>query len=125
MNYKIALTLAVLLLATATPAFADVETDIETCRSVQDDHERLACYDSAIDEAQVTEWTATIKDVEKTAYDKLVMTLDNGQVWRQVDNSRLVVSKGDQVVIRSAQFGSYLLEKVSGSRTIRVRRIDN
>jgi hypothetical protein len=66
---------------------------------------------------------ASLKEVDQNPHGKLVLHLDNGQIWRQLDSSRLPVRSGERVVIRSASMGSHLLEKASGSRKIRVKRI--
>lgn len=63
--------------------------------------------------------------VAEGPYGKLVIELDNGQVWRQLDSARLPLDTGESVQIRKAGLGSFLLEKATGSRTIRVRRIDS
>ena len=55
-------------------------------------------------------------------YGKLVLTLDNGQVWSQVDSSSLHLRTGDKVRIRRASLGSYLLGTSGSNKTIRVRR---
>ncbi|MFQ5548796.1 MAG: hypothetical protein ACE5FV_10920 [Woeseia sp.] len=52
-----------------------------------------------------------------------VITLDNGQVWRQTDASRLRLAKDDQVTIERAAFGSFRLKKVGRSTMMRVKRI--
>lgn len=68
-------------------------------------------------EARVTEtWTI--------APGKIAMRLDNGQVWRQVVSSRLRLSEGDDIIIRRASLGSYLLQKTGSSRSMRVSRSD-
>ena len=67
--------------------------------------------------------TATLSRVERNRYGKLTVYLENDQVWRQLDSSRLLLSTGDEVVIREASLGSHLLEKQSGSRSIRVKRL--
>jgi hypothetical protein len=67
---------------------------------------------------------ATVAEVKRTPYGKLVIVLDNGQIWTQLDSSRLTVRSGDGVLIKSARLGSFLLEKQTGSRSIRVKRVD-
>jgi len=73
---------------------------------------------------KIDQLTATVTSVTKNAYKKLTITLDNGQVWRQLDNDPLPLRKGETVVIRSAKLGSFLLRKESGSGSIRVNRLD-
>lgn len=52
-----------------------------------------------------------------------VVTLENGQIWQQTENSPLgVLAPGDRVAIKRGSFGSYLLVTAS-SVTLRVRRL--
>lgn len=54
---------------------------------------------------------------------KLVLTLANGQVWAQIDSRRVRLAAGDEVRIRRAAMGSYLLAGADMTQGIRVRRI--
>ncbi len=54
---------------------------------------------------------------------KLVITLDNGQVWEQIDSPMPRITAGTEVRIRSAAFGSYLLGTENTPRGVRVRRL--
>lgn len=65
-----------------------------------------------------------ILSVETRASGKLLITLVNGQRWEQIDGRPPDLAAGDPVRIRKAAFGSYLLYKQAGGRSIRVRRID-
>ena len=71
---------------------------------------------------QINQIEATVADVRMSATSKLTVALDNGQVWRQLDSKPLQLERGDGVIIRKASLGSFLLEKKSGSRSIRVKR---
>jgi len=73
---------------------------------------------------QIDNIVATVADVQESSTRKVVITLGNGQTWRQLDNHRLPLKAGQTVIIRKASLGSFLLEKESGSRAIRVKRID-
>ncbi len=56
---------------------------------------------------------------------KLVVVLSNGYVWRQVDDKRIRVPRGENFAyIRTASFGSYFLRINSEGTTVRVRRVD-
>ena len=70
----------------------------------------------------LAEITATVTELLLPPYGKLVLALDNGQVWSQVDSSRLDLRTGDEVRIRRASLGSYLLATTGSKKTIRVRR---
>ena len=65
-----------------------------------------------------------LASVSRNAYKQYVVKLENGQVWRQYDSTRLSLKAGDDVVIRKASFGSYQLKKTTGNVTLRVKRID-
>ena len=64
---------------------------------------------------------ATVVEVRKSASGRVVITLDNGQVWKQSESSRARVSVDDKVTIRRRSFGSYTL--YSKKTSIRVKRI--
>jgi len=81
---------------------------------------RIVEMSLAID--QIDNIVAKVTDVQESSTRKVVITLDNGQVWRQLDNQRLPLKTGETVVIRKASLRSYLLEKDTGSRNIRVKR---
>lgn len=60
---------------------------------------------------------------------KYVITLDNGQVWRQIqgDTGRLSLSgidgNGVPIIINKGALGSHRMRTVSSKRTIRVERV--
>lgn len=66
--------------------------------------------------------SGTVKTVSTTHAKRLIITLENAQVWRQTDNSVFDVAAGDAVTIEKASFGSFLLRKAGSNRTIRVKR---
>ena len=71
---------------------------------------------------QIDHIVATTTNVRESATRKLTVTLDNGQVWRQLDNQPMHLKVGETVVVRKASLGSFLMEKQTGSRSIRVKR---
>ena len=64
-----------------------------------------------------------VSKIRFTASGKAIITLDNGQIWTQVDSSRLRLSGYDRVVIRKASLGSFMLTKVGSKTAMRVKRI--
>jgi hypothetical protein len=67
--------------------------------------------------------TARILQVERQRDGRFVVTLDNEQVWRQIETmSRARVAVGDEVTIREAALGSFLLV-TAGDVATRVRRV--
>ncbi len=75
----------------------------------------------ATDTEEIDRIEATVVEVRKTKSGKVVITLDNGQVWIQADSSRARVSIDDKVTIRRRSFGSYTLYSKKTSN--RVKRI--
>ena len=54
--------------------------------------------------------SATVTDLRSTAAGDFIVTLDNGQVWRQIElDSWSPPKKGDRVTIRRGLLGSFLL----------------
>ncbi len=64
---------------------------------------------------------ARIVEIRNSASGKAVITLDNGQVWMQTENTRARLSVNDKVTIRRRSFGSYSL--YNKKTAIRVKRI--
>lgn len=72
---------------------------------------------------EIDQIEALVSKVGSTATGKAVITLDNGQVWTQIDNTKLRLSDYDQVIIRRAFLGSFMLNKVGSKTSMRVKRI--
>lgn len=63
-----------------------------------------------------------VTPAELGVYQCLIITLDNGQQWRQVGSDRLRLTNNDTVVIERGMFNSFLLKKAGQNRSIRVKR---
>lgn len=128
------------LFAVATAADS-LTAQLQDCVAIETDSERLACYDALsqslnqraeqnfgqerktiAEEAQDT-IEAAIVQIDQAAYGKLLVTLDNGQIWRQKDGARVNWKDGDTVVVERALFGSFLMKPVDGGRSLRVTRV--
>ncbi|WP_105104360.1 hypothetical protein [Microbulbifer pacificus] len=131
-----------LLLALPGTAAESLQTQLQQCGQFSDDGKRLACYDQITgnlrqhaeqqfgqEQRQVVEdapesITATIASAEQGAFGKYTFTLDNGQVWQQVESSsRAIWRGGEQVAVERGVFGSFFMRKVTGGRSLRVKRI--
>lgn len=131
-----------LLLALPATAAESLRDQLQQCSQFSDDSRRLACYDQVTgnlrqhaeqqfgqEQKQVIEEapesiTATIARAEEGAFGKYTFTLDNGQVWQQVDSSsRAIWRGGEQVAVERGVFGSFFMRKVTGGRSLRVRRL--
>ena len=74
-------------------------------------------------QAELTTTTAAVKTVRRLPPGYLLIGLDNDQVWQQTEiDSHIWLEPGDQVTIRRAALGSYLLD-TPGHYSTRVRRI--
>ena len=67
---------------------------------------------------------ATVAKLQQYSYNKVLITLDNGQVWKQIDSSNLRLRVGDGVEIERASLGSFMLRKQGSKRSMRVSRED-
>ena len=88
------------------------------------DAEAKRIVEESLDIEQIDRIEARVTGVKDSSGRKMVVALDNGQTWRQLDNKSLHLESGEAVIVRKASLGSYLLEKESGSRPIRVKRIN-
>lgn len=72
--------------------------------------------------ARIESLSATVAKLQKSGNGKIVVTLDNGQTWRQSDTTDLRLRAGDEIRIRRALLGSYMMQKVGSKRSMRVKR---
>ena len=114
----------VVIEATAIQATANEEvppTD-ETFGLPPDDINRESKDPDGSDD--VESLTATVTGVSLYKVDRVMVTLDNGQQWRQTSVSTLKLSVDDKIEIRKGAMGSYRLTEVDGTRAMKVRRVD-
>jgi hypothetical protein len=67
---------------------------------------------------------AVVSTVSNRANGELVVRLDNGQVWVQLEPNNFPVKPGDHVEIDVGAFGSYVLWSPSNRRATKVDRVD-
>ncbi|MBN8446007.1 MAG: hypothetical protein J0M22_11110 [Gammaproteobacteria bacterium] len=73
---------------------------------------------------EVEQRRAIVKSVKPDNYRKLIITLENGHVWRQSDSEPTQIKVGDNVIIQKAFFGSFLMSNGRDNRKIRVKRVE-
>ena len=73
-------------------------------------------------EKEVSEITAVVGKVEESLRGKLIITLADGQVWRQTDNEDLKIKAGQTVTISRGMLGAFYLKKQGTNSRIRVKR---
>ncbi|NKF51263.1 hypothetical protein G3R49_11925 [Shewanella sp. WXL01] len=74
-------------------------------------------------EEEVEKISATIVNVKKDPYDAFIITLDNGQVWKQSESRRYKLKPGQVVSIETGMFGSFNLGVEDRNSTTRVKRV--
>lgn len=174
---------AALLLLTPS-AFAsnvDLKTQLQSCRHISGEEQRLSCFDQIVNqldsapqqlaapapvgpvaqrttqmspaiqpvpapqqaaapvkqdltekfglkkpnpEEQIEEITSLVKAVGMDLRKKLLITLENGQQWRQIDQEYLNIKPGDRCVVKRGAIGSFLLGIEGVKKKIRVRRVE-
>ncbi len=65
----------------------------------------------------------TITDRRQDRYDRWIITLDNGQIWRQIDDKHITWDDAGGYRIRRGAFSSFFLESVEHGTRIRVSRM--
>ena len=119
------------------------------CRNIGNDSERLACYDAyalslknqssspTTEEQQAAfglprqspaenlhDISDRIGKIDTIGHGVRILTLENGQVWRQVgSSSQPRLKPGDLVAIEKGALGSFILKKEGSNRSLRVKRI--
>ncbi len=74
-------------------------------------------------ESKIADLNVQVQSISTDSRQKLLLTMQNGQRWQQLDNGFLKVSQGDSCVISSGVFGSYTMKCQQGTKSIRVKRI--
>jgi len=74
-------------------------------------------------ESEINIITLIVSKVTKTVYEKLNITFENGQQWRQKDSKRLRLAAGDKVILSKGALGSVYLKKEGTNKTINVKRL--
>lgn len=68
--------------------------------------------------------TAKVSELGTLPHGELLLTLDNGQVWQQKPGDRAMrIKVGDDVTIRRASLGSFLLTSEATNGSMRVARV--
>jgi hypothetical protein len=76
------------------------------------------------EKAQANELTARVAEIKEFDRNRSLITLDNGQVWEQVNSKRFPLEEGDEVRVYSTRWGnSYRLASLSRKGFIQVQRL--
>ncbi|MDD8061067.1 hypothetical protein [Shewanella metallivivens] len=74
-------------------------------------------------EDEVNRLYFTVADVSKAPGGALIVTLDNGQVWKQTNAERYKVKKGHDIYIETGALNSFLMGSDERNATTRVKRL--
>lgn len=72
---------------------------------------------------EVNRIEARVSRIQRDPYDRLLIDLDNEQRWKQTESARFNLKADEAIIITRSVLGSYALEKKSGGRRIRVKRL--
>lgn len=72
----------------------------------------------------ITEISSKVVAVEADLRNKLLITLENGQKWRQIDQEYIQIKPGDSCLVKRGAIGSFLLGIEGAKKRIRVRRVE-
>jgi hypothetical protein len=142
---------ALIALQSTCFAAPPTENEIAKCRAETDASTRLGCYDQLFGESATAGGAIStmqppvshrfgfhgqaggqsapkslafvVARVDRRPAGEFVVTFEDGQVWQQTElNTKIDIQRGDQVVIRKASLGSFLLVSRAGLST-RVKRL--
>lgn len=105
--------------APATPAVTETEEEFGS--------ERLADVRKEREDRKLKSISAKIAEVRVNPFGKVTVTLENGQVWRQLNSEGRILKLREgrlyNATVKRSLFGNYMLTIKELKRTIRVRRV--
>ena len=101
---------------TSAGAIAAEETALKNTESFGKDH-----WES---EREISSLDSVVAAVQKDAYGKLVVRLDNGQVWRQVKNEKIRVAVNDPIIVERGMLNSFFFVLPDSKRKVRFKRVN-
>jgi len=83
----------------------------------------LSILEKGVDKAETEKLQSVVKSARIDGEQRLVVTLEDGAVWRQIDDTPVgkPPKAGDTIEVRKASMGSYMM-KIGSQPAIRVRR---
>jgi hypothetical protein len=130
-----------LLAILTSSVYADsLGKQLKHCSKVTSNTDRLACYDKLSNsierraeqnfgqEYKQTVETpesieARITEIQESSHNKKIVTLENGQIWKQNDTGRIFWKAGDLIIVERAMFGSFFMKPANGGKKMRVKRL--
>jgi hypothetical protein len=103
--------------AAAMPAVVAAAAPVVVAPSFGGESVKKSSKDRSVVDAP-TDLTAVISELKETRRDVYRITLDNGQVWQQMEMESLFhVAVGDTVRIQKGSMGGYRMSRVSNGRS--------
>lgn len=73
-------------------------------------------------EESLDKLVAKVSEINKDPRQRLIITLDNGQVWRQTEQQGIKLAVGDALYIERGVLGAFYLGKNGQNRRMKVKR---
>lgn len=146
------LVIPLLVCAAGVAVAGSVEQELAGCTEMTGEQKRLACFDALAQDVAArskaaasgeagtpltrtfglehkdpnaggaSELRAVVAGIKKSVLGRMVLTLDNGQVWQQNDSKTLLLHVGDDILIERGALSAFYLSS-DGSKRISVSRI--
>ena len=146
------LAVLVLMGVTGVVLAGTVEQGLADCAGIDAEQQRLVCFDTLARDVATgpkpvtseppeepstetfglehkdpnlggdSELRAIVTGINKTTLGKMMLTLDNGQVWQQKDSKTLLLREGDAVLIERGALSAFYLS-ADGNKRIAVARV--
>ncbi|MFT4810429.1 MAG: hypothetical protein ACI9LX_003795 [Paraglaciecola sp.] len=91
--------------------------------TVKQQHASFGKEDIQRPEDVINQIKANVIKIQKAPYGELIITLENGQVWRQTDSIRFRLSTDELVIIERGSLGSFFIGKEDTNKRIRAKRL--
>lgn len=72
---------------------------------------------------RIKQISSAVVKVVTDPYGKVTLTLENGQVWKQLDNAKMRMKEGEVVTLKRGALNSFGLSKAGTNRTMKVKRV--
>ncbi|WP_372761456.1 hypothetical protein [Pseudoalteromonas sp.] len=107
---------------TLTPSDAAVAAPVAAATPAANKKSEFGLEHKTIAKENNSSINSAVATVKEAPYGELIITLENGQQWRQIGSDNIQLAAGDNVIISRGMFNSFLLKKEGLNRSIRVKR---
>ncbi|MFQ3190206.1 MAG: hypothetical protein ACI936_001336 [Paraglaciecola sp.] len=107
----------------AESAIVEPKSDAVIANAAQQQQATFGKENSKRPADSINQIKANVIKIQKAPYGDLIITLENGQVWRQTDGSHFRLSKDEVVIIERGALGSFFIGKEDTKKRIRAKRL--